>query len=138
MVIVVVAVFNVVSALVMGVRDKEGEVAILRTMGLSRWAIMRTFVIQGGIIGAVGVAIGVLLGLALSLAAPYLVASLEWLFDTQFLNPSIYPISYLPADIRLGNVLVVAGTSLLICVFATLIPAWRASTLEPAQVLRGE
>jgi lipoprotein-releasing system permease protein len=138
MVIVVVAVFNVVSALVMGVRDKEGEVAILRTMGLSRWAIMRTFVIQGGIIGAVGVVTGVLLGLALSLAAPYLVASLEWLFDTQFLNPSIYPISYLPADIRLGNVLMVAGTSLLICVFATLIPAWRASTLEPAQVLRGE
>lgn len=138
MVIVVVAVFNVVSALVMGVRDKEGEVAILRTMGLSRWAMMRTFIIQGGIIGAVGVAVGVLLGLALSYSAPHLVAALEWLFDTQFLNPSIYPISYLPADVRLSNVITVAGFSFLICVFATLIPAWRAASLEPAQVLRGE
>lgn len=137
-VIVLVAVFNVVSALVMGVRDKEGEIAILRTMGLSRGAIMRAFIVQGAVIGAVGVLFGVLAGVGLSALAPYAVAGLETLLGTQFLDPSIYPIAYLPSDIRLSNVLAVAGLSMLICLLATIIPAWRAARLQPAAVLRGE
>lgn len=137
-VIVLVAVFNVVSALVMGVRDKEGEIAILRTMGLSRGAIMRAFIVQGAVIGAVGVLFGVLAGVGLSALAPHAVAGLETLLGTQFLDPSIYPIAYLPSDIRLSNVLAVGGLSMLICLLATIIPAWRAARLQPAAVLRGE
>ena len=137
-VIVLVAVFNVVSALVMGVRDKEGEIAILRTMGLSRGAIMRAFIVQGAVIGAVGVSFGVLAGVGLSALAPYVVSGLESLLGTQFLDPTIYPIAYLPSDIRLSNVLAVAGLSMMICLLATIIPAWRAARLQPAAVLRGE
>ncbi len=137
-VIVLVAVFNVVSALVMGVRDKEGEIAILRTMGVSRGAIMRTFIVQGAVIGAVGVLMGVLAGVALSALAPYAVGGLETLLGTQFLDPTIYPIAYLPSDIRLSNVMAVAGMSMVICLLATIIPAWRAARLQPAAVLRGE
>lgn len=138
LVIVLVAVFNVVSALVMGVRDKEGEIAILRTMGLSRGAIMRAFIVQGAVIGAVGVMLGVVLGVVLSALAPYAIAGLEALLNTQFLDPSIYPIAYLPSDIRLSNVASVAALSMVICLLATLIPAWRAARLQPAMVLRGE
>ncbi|HSG61937.1 MAG TPA: lipoprotein-releasing ABC transporter permease subunit [Pseudomonadales bacterium] len=138
LVIVLVAVFNVVSALVMGVRDKEGEIAILRTMGLSRGAIMRAFIVQGAVIGAVGVMLGVVLGLLLSASAPYVVSSLETLFNTRFLDPAIYPIAYLPSDIRFSNVVAVATLSMFICLIATLIPAWRAARLQPAMVLRGE
>jgi len=133
-----VAVFNVVSALVMGVRDKEGEIAILRTMGLSRGAVMRTFIVQGAIIGAVGVSLGVVLGVILSLLAPYVVSGLEVIMGVKFLDPAIYPIAYLPSDIRFSNVVAVAVISMLICFLATLVPAWRAAKLQPAQVLRGE
>jgi len=138
LVIVLVAVFNVVSALVMGVRDKEGEIAILRTMGLSRGAVMRTFIVQGAIIGAVGVSLGVVLGVILSLLAPYVVSGLEVIMGVKFLDPAIYPIAYLPSDIRFSNVVAVAVISMLICFLATLVPAWRAAKLQPAQVLRGE
>lgn len=137
-VIVVVAVFNVVSALVMGVKDKSGEIAILRTMGGSRSLIMRAFVVQGVAIGAVGVMAGVFIGVLLSLLAPNLVGAIEQVLGVQFLNSNIYPISYLPSQIRWGDVLMVAFYSMMICTIATLLPAWKASRLQPAKVLRGD
>ncbi len=137
-VIVLVAVFNVVSALVMGVKDKASEIAILRTMGASRGLVMRSFIVQGFAIGVVGVGSGVGLGVLLSLIAPNLVTFFEEAFGTSFLNSQIYPISYLPSDLRLADIIMVASLSMLICLVATILPAWRASRLKPAEVLRGD
>ncbi len=137
-VIVLVAVFNVVSALVMGVKDKASEIAILRTMGASRGLVMRSFIVQGFAIGVVGVGSGVGLGVLLSLMAPHLVTFFEKAFGTSFLNSHIYPISYLPSDLRLADIIMVASLSMLICLVATILPAWRASRLKPAEVLRGD
>ncbi len=137
-VIVLVAVFNVVSALVMGVKDKASEIAILRTMGASRGLVMRSFIVQGFAIGVVGVGSGVGLGVLLSLIAPNLVTFFEKSFGTSFLNSHIYPISYLPSDLRLADIIMVASLSMLICLVATILPAWRASRLKPAEVLRGD
>ncbi len=137
-VIVLVAVFNVVSALVMGVKDKASEIAILRTMGASRGLVMRSFIVQGFAIGVVGVGSGVGLGVLLSLMAPNLVTFFEKAFGTSFLNSHIYPISYLPSDLRLADIVMVASLSMLICLVATILPAWRASRLKPAEVLRGD
>ena len=137
-VIVLVAVFNVVSALVMGVKDKASEIAILRTMGASRGLVMRSFIVQGFAIGVVGVGSGVGLGVLLSLMAPNLVTFFEKAFGTSFLNSHIYPISYLPSDLRLADIVMVASLSMLICLVATILPAWRAARLKPAEVLRGD
>lgn len=137
-VIVLVAVFNVVSALVMGVKDKASEIAILRTMGASRGLVMRSFIVQGFAIGVVGVGSGVGLGVLLSLMAPNLVTFFEKAIGTSFLNSHIYPISYLPSDLRLADIVMVASLSMLICLVATILPAWRASRLKPAEVLRGD
>jgi len=137
-VIVVVAVFNVISALVMGVKDKSGEIAILRTMGASRGLVLRSFMVQGLAIGVAGVGAGVAFGVVMSLLVPHLVSVIEGVFGVSFLNSHIYPISYLPSDLRWQDIVMVACLSMMICLLATIFPAWRASRLKPAEVLRGD
>ena len=136
--IVAIAAFNVVSALVMVVMDKQGEIAILRTLGATTGAVMRIFVVQGLAIGIIGTLIGVLLGLGLSVVVEDAVQWLERVFQVQFLKSDVYPLSYLPADIRLHDVVTVAAMAIGMSFLATLYPAWRASRTAPADALRYE
>lgn len=132
------AAFNVVSSLVLVVFDKQGDIAILRTLGATGADITWVFVIQGAMIGLVGAAIGSLCGVLLSLAIPPLVAGLEQLLGFHFLDTDVYPVSFLPVDILVADILQVAGIALLMCVLAALYPARRAAQLAPALILHQE
>jgi lipoprotein-releasing system permease protein len=136
--IIAVAAFNVVSSLVLVVFDKRGDIAILRTLGASPANIASVFVLQGAMIGAVGVGLGSVLGVATSLAVPGAVAGLESLLEIQFLNTDVYPVSFLPVDILFDDVLKVGSVALVMCLLASIYPALRASRLAPASVLHEE
>ena len=136
--IIAVAAFNVVSALVMVVTDKRGDIAILRTAGASPAGIMAVFMVQGTVIALIGTAAGTVLGVALSLTITDIVAAMEHLFHIQFLNSDVYPIDYLPSDLRLPDVLMICGTAFMMSLLATIYPAWRASRVLPAEALRYE
>lgn len=133
--IIAVAAFNVVSSLVLVVFDKQGDIAILRTLGASPADIALVFVLQGAMIGVVGVVLGSLLGALGSLAVPGLVSALERLLDMRFLNTDVYPVSFLPADLLARDVLMVGGVAFLMCVVAAIYPALRAARLAPAMIL---
>jgi len=129
------AAFNVVSSLVLVVFDKQGDIAILRTLGASPSNIAGIFVLQGALIGLVGVALGSALGVIGSLAVPDLVMTLEDVLNIKFLNTDVYPVSFLPVDIIGRDVLMVSTVAFIMCIFAALYPALRAARLEPATVL---
>ncbi|KAA1188256.1 FtsX-like permease family protein [Pseudohalioglobus sediminis] len=133
--IIAVAAFNVVSSLVLVVFDKQDNIAILRTLGASGADIAWIFVLQGALIGVVGVLAGSLLGAGLSQLVPGLVATLERLLDIRFLNTDVYPVAFLPVDLLLRDVLMVGGVALLMCLLAAVYPARRAAQLAPAMVL---
>ncbi|MEE8057454.1 MAG: lipoprotein-releasing ABC transporter permease subunit [Pseudomonadales bacterium] len=136
--IIAVAAFNVVSALVMIVTDKRGDIAILRTVGASPKGIMTIFIMHGTLVALIGTAVGTLIGVVLSLVITDLVAGLESLFSIQFLNSDVYPVDYLPSDLRFEDVAMVCGTAFLMSIVATIYPAWRASKVQPAEALRYE
>lgn len=136
--IVAIAAFNVVSTLVMVVIEKQGDIAILRTFGATTRQIMGIFVVQGTVIGIVGSALGVLFGVVLAKLIQSIVALLESLFNTQFLKSDVYPLTYLPTEISLDDLLQVGITALVMSFLATLYPAWKASRTRPAEVLRYE
>ena len=136
--IIAVAAFNVVSSLVLVVFDKQGDIAILRTLGATPANIAWIFVFQGAMIGLVGVLLGTALGVLGSLAVPELVAGLEQLLNINFLNTDVYPVSFLPVDILQRDLLAVAFIAFLMCVVAAIYPALRAAKLQPASVLHGE
>lgn len=136
--IIGVAAFNLVSSLVLVVFDKQGDIAILRTLGASGMAIAGVFLIQGGLIGAVGVGLGLLLGVGLSLSLPGLVSALEGLLDYRFLDTDVYPVSFLPVDVLVSDLLGIGSVALLMCLLAGLYPAIRAAHLAPARVLHEE
>lgn len=138
MLIVAVAAFNIVSMLVMVVQDKQADIAILRTLGASPGSIMRIFMVQGTLIGLVGLALGVALGVALALNIETVVPALERLLGIQFLSKDIYYISDLPSDLQWWDVAVIATVSFFMSVLATLYPSWRASRTHPAEALRYE
>ncbi len=133
--IIAVAAFNVVSSLVLVVFDKQSDIAILRTLGASPLNIATIFVLQGAMIGLVGVALGSALGVLGSSAVPYFVVALERLFSIDFLNTDVYPVSFLPVDILARDVLMVGVVAFTMCVLAALYPALRAARLQPATVL---
>jgi len=136
--IVALATFNVVSTLILVVIEKQSSIAILRTLGASSRDILKIFVVQGLVIGAGGVALGLVIGIALvQVLAPF-VQLLESLFHVQFLHSDVYPLTDIPAEIRWADVLQVALTAMVLVFFATLFPAWQASRLQPADVLRYE
>ncbi len=136
--IIGVAAFNVVSSLVLVVFDKRGDIAILRTLGTSPGKIASIFVVQGALIGAVGVLIGSALGYAGSLVVPTAVSALERALDIRFLNTDVYPVSFLPVDILLSDIVFVGGTAFSMCILAAIYPALRAARLAPATVLHQE
>jgi lipoprotein-releasing system permease protein len=136
--IIGIAAFNLVSTLIMVVVDKQGDIAILRTLGASSKEIIGIFMIQGGLIGLIGTTIGAILGVLLSWVVTDLIAGLEKLLGIQFLHSDVYPISYLPSNLYWSDVAQVVATSLFICFFAALYPAWRASRVQPADALRYE
>lgn len=136
--IVGIAAFNVVSTLVMVVVDKQGDIAILRTLGASTRTILAIFVVQGCFIGLMGTLLGILLGCGLSLVVESFVQTMEMLFHVQFLKSDVYPLTYLPAEIRIGDLTQIAFTALSLSFCATLYPAWKASRIQPAEALRYE
>ncbi len=136
--IVLVAAFNIVSTLVMAVTDKQADIAILRTLGASPKSIMQIFMVQGMLIGLIGMALGVIGGVLLALNIGTIVPFIEHLFGVQFLSKEFYYISELPSDLHKDDVFIVAGMSFLISLFATLYPSWRASKVQPAEALRYE
>ncbi|HJP35398.1 MAG TPA: FtsX-like permease family protein, partial [Gammaproteobacteria bacterium] len=136
--IVAVAAFNIVASMVMVVKDKDRDIAILRTLGLGRRSIMLIFVIQGLLIGIAGVALGVVAGAWGATKADRAVAFVEAWIDIKFIKPDVYYIDYLPADVRFGDIAVISTVALTICLVATLYPAWRAAHTAPAVTLRYE
>jgi len=134
--IVAVAAFNLLSSLVMAVKDKRSDIAILRTLGATPAEIARIFLIQGALIGVVGTLAGVALGMLVAYNIDVIVPWIEHLLGIQFLPQQIYFISELPSNPELGDIVVIAATSLVLSLLATLYPSWRASRLQPARVLR--
>lgn len=133
--IIAVAAFNVVSSLVLVVLDKQGNIAILRTLGATGTDIAWIFVLQGAMIGLVGVVVGSVIGALGSLAVPDVVSYLEQLLDMQFLNTDVYPVSFLPVDLRARDILTVGGVALGMCIIAAIYPARRAARMAPAMIL---
>ncbi len=136
--IVAVAAFNIVSTLVMAVTDKQADIAILRTLGASPGSIMQVFIVQGALIGVIGLIAGVAGGIALALNVETVVPAIEHLFGIQFLAKDVYYISDLPSDLQWPDVISVTGISFVITLLATLYPSWRAAKTNPAEALRYE
>jgi lipoprotein-releasing system permease protein len=136
--VVLVAAFNIVSTLVMVVKDKRGDIAILRTLGATPRSVLAIFVTQGTAIGAIGTLAGVGLGALLANNLEFLVHALERVLNTQFLDAKVYYMSDLPALVQWGDVAKIAGTAFGLCCLSTVYPAYRAARTQPAQALRHE
>jgi lipoprotein-releasing system permease protein len=133
-----VAAFNLVSMLVMTVTDKQGDIAILRTLGAAPGSIMAIFVVQGALVGLLGTFAGVALGVMVALNVGGLVAWIEGLFGFQVLPQGIYFISYLPSDLHLEDVVTIGVVSCVLALVATLYPSLRAARVRPVEALRHE
>ncbi len=136
--IVAVAAFNIVSTLVMAVTDKQADIAILRTLGASPRSIMAVFMVQGALIGVVGLALGVLGGVLLAHNIDVVVPFIERLLGTQILAKEVYYISSLPSELQWSDVTTITAVSFVLSLVATLYPSWRASRINPAEALRYE
>lgn len=136
--IILVAAFNIISSLIMLVKDKGSAIAILRTVGASRGAIMRIFFIVGASIGVVGTLAGMILGLLFAHNIESLRRAIESLTGNDLFAAEIYFLSQLPAEVDNGEVIMVVGMALGLSILATLYPSWRASRLDPVEALRNE
>ncbi len=136
--VVAVAAFNIVSTLVMVVKDKQGDIAILRTLGTTPASVMAIFMIQGTLIGLAGTLAGLVLGSVLAVNVEAFVHALEAVTNTRFLAADVYFITDLPAELRLPDLAKVCGTAFVLSVISTVYPAWRAARTQPAEALRYE
>ena len=136
--IVAVAAFNIISTLVMAVSDKQSDIAVLRTLGASPKSILKIFIIQGTIIGAIGILLGVIGGVWLASNIETLVPALENMLGYKFLSPDVYYISDLPSDMHWSDVILISVVSFVLCLLATIYPAFRAANTLPAEALRYE
>ncbi|QDJ39218.1 lipoprotein-releasing system transmembrane subunit LolC [Bordetella hinzii] len=134
--IVAVAAFNLLSSLVMAVKDKQSDIAILRTQGAGPREVARIFLVQGALIGVIGTLLGVAGGIVIAYNVHIIVPFIERMLGVHFLPREIYFISALPSDPQAGDIITIGVTSLVLSLLATLYPSWRASRLQPAQVLR--
>jgi len=136
--IVAVAMFNVVSTLMVVVTEKHADIAILRTLGMSPGSVMGIFLVNGAFVGVVGTLVGTFFGVLLSLNVEAVVHGIEALFRTSFVAADVYFISDLPSDLQWRDVFMVSGASLVLGLLSTVYPAWRASRVQPAEALRYE
>jgi lipoprotein-releasing system permease protein len=136
--IILIAALNIISGLTMLVKDKGHSIAILRTMGATRGAIMRIFFITGSSIGTVGTLAGFILGVVICLNVESIRQFISWLTQTDVFSPELYFLSQLPADMNSGETTAVIVMSLGLSYLATLYPAWRAARLDPVEALRYE
>ncbi|MCG9729695.1 lipoprotein-releasing ABC transporter permease subunit LolE [Shewanella sp. Isolate13] len=135
--VIAVACFNIVSTLVMAVRDKQSEIAILLTMGMKKASVMLIFVVQGAFNGVLGCAIGGVLGTITALNLSAIARGIESLFGIQLLSADVYFIDFLPSQLKGGDVMTVILLAFVMSVIATLYPAWKASQTPPARALAG-
>ncbi len=136
--IVAVAAFNIISTLVMTVNDKQADIAILRTIGMTPGSLMWVFIVQGVVIGMVGTIAGVAIGVPIALNVGEIVSFVEGLFNTRFLPADVYYITDIKSDLHLSDVLVYTFSAFGLSVLATIYPAWRAAKIQPADALRYE
>ncbi|HEV8518685.1 MAG TPA: lipoprotein-releasing ABC transporter permease subunit [Burkholderiales bacterium] len=136
--IIAVAAFNIVSSLFMAVKDKQSDIAILRTLGASPGSVMKIFLIQGTLIGLIGTLAGVIGGIALAANVDVVVPFIESAIGFKFLAKDVYQISELPSEVRSADVIVTAFFSFIVSVVATIYPSYRAARINPAEALRYE
>ncbi|WP_051016520.1 lipoprotein-releasing ABC transporter permease subunit [Bartonella tamiae] len=136
--IVLVAALNIISGLIMLVKDKGHDIAILRTMGATQSAIMRIFIATGMVIGLVGTTLGLVLGIVTCANIDRIQRFISWLFNVDVFNPQLYFLTQLPARLEWGQSFMVVFMALFLSFLATIIPAWRAAKLDPVQALRYE
>jgi len=138
MLVVAVAAFNIVAALVMVVNEKRSDIAILRTLGLPRGGVVGVFFTQGLLIGAIGTVLGVALGLLLANNVDTIVPALERVFGFHVMDPTVYYITEIPSEVRASQVATIGVAAFLLTVLATIYPALRGAATEPAEALRYE
>jgi len=136
--IVLVAAINIISTLVVAVKDKQADIAILRTLGAAPGSVLQIFVVQGVLIGLVGTLIGVVFGIVTALNIDVIVPAIESAFHIKFLSKDVYMIPELPSDLQAGDVVAVALMGLGLSFIATIYPSWSASRVNPAEALRYE
>jgi lipoprotein-releasing system permease protein len=136
--IILVAAFNVISSLIMMVKDKTGDIAVLRTIGASRGAIMRIFLMCGASVGVTGTVAGTLLGVVFCMNIERIRQALQSLTGTNLFNPEVYYLTHLPAKLVWGQVGEVIAMALALSLLATLYPSWRAAKTDPVEALRHE
>ncbi len=134
--IVLVAALNIISGLTMLVKDKGADIAILRTIGATRWAIMRIFLINGAFIGVAGTVVGVLLGLLVASNLEHIRNALNRFFGMDLFPAQLYFLSKLPSEVRFSNVVEVVVLALSLSLLATFYPSWQAAKLDPVEALR--
>ena len=137
-IIVLVAAFNIATTLIMVVMEKSRDIAILRAMGANARSIMKIFMLEGLIIGCLGTGLGSLLGISLAHYADRIIKFLESTFHIRIFDQAVYGMDHFPAQIITSDVVAVMIMAMLICLLATIYPAWRASRMDPAEALRYE
>ncbi|MEA1970926.1 MAG: lipoprotein-releasing ABC transporter permease subunit [Thermodesulfobacteriota bacterium] len=136
--IVIVAAFNIITTLIMTVMEKSRDIAILKSMGATARSIMKIFMIEGIVIGAIGTILGCIAGITVALNLEWISRSVEDLFGFKILPKDVYYLNELPSKINYGDVAVIVIAAMIICFLASIYPSWRASKLDPAEALRYE
>lgn len=136
--IITVGVFNLICTLVMAVKNKQADIAILRTLGATPTTIMAIFIVQGAVVGMIGTLFGIIGGIGLAAHVTEIVNLIQTIFHVKFISSNIYFVDYLPSQIQWSDVWQISIVALVLSLLATLYPAWKASQLEPAETLRFE
>ena len=136
--IILVATFNIISSMIMLVQTKKSDIALMRTMGASKYLIIRIFMLTGSIIGILGTIIGAILGIIVSINIETIRNFISTFFEKELFSPQIYFLSTLPSNINFNEVFVVMGLSVSLTLLASMFPAWKASKISPAEALRYE
>jgi len=136
--IIIIAVFVLLSSLIMAVEEKRADIAILRSLGATPSLIMRIFIVQGSLIGWTGTLLGLAAGVMLASNVTTLVNCIEAMFHIHFISSNIYYVNYIPSEIQLPDIVMIAVSSIVLSFLATFYPAWRAAKTQPAEALRYE